>query len=79
VRKLYLIPAWLYLILGCCADPAIAAPKPIVKYLNVPVAMREGVRLSANVSGLERARMPAILVRTPHSKGADISAIIRPL
>jgi len=41
VRKLYLIPVWLYVLLGCCAYPALAAPKPIVKYLNVPVAMRD--------------------------------------
>ena len=56
----------LYLILACCAGPAVAAQKPIVRYLNVPVAMRDGVRLSANVFlASERARVPAILVRTP--------------
>ena len=64
----------LYLILACCAGPAIAAHKPIVKYLHVPVAMRDGVRLSANVFlSSEHARVPAILVRTPYGKGADIT------
>ena len=52
----------------------MAAQKPIVKYLSVPVAMRDGVRLSANVFlASERARVPAILVRTPYGKGADIT------
>jgi hypothetical protein len=65
----------LYLILACCAGPAVAAQKPIVKYLSVPVAMRDGVRLSANVFlASERARVPALLVRTPYGKGADITA-----
>ncbi len=64
----------LYLILACCAGPAVAAHKPIVKYLHVPVAMRDGVRLSANVFlGSEHGRVPAILVRTPYGKGADIT------
>ena len=74
MRKLYLILAWLYLILGCCAGAAVAAQRPIVKYLSVPVAMRDGVRLSANVFlASERARVPAILLRTPYGKGADIT------
>ncbi len=62
------------MIVAICAGPAVAAQKPIVKYLNVPVAMRDGVRLSANVFlASEHARMPAILVRTPYGKGADIT------
>jgi hypothetical protein len=45
----------------------------MVKYLGVPVPMRDGVRLSANVFlASEHARVPAILVRTPYGKGADI-------
>jgi len=45
-----------------------------VKLLSVPVAMRDGVRLSANVFlASERVRVPAILVRTPYGKGADIT------
>ena len=64
----------LYLILAICAGPAVAAQKPIVKYLNVPVAMRDGVRLSANVFlASEHARVPTILLRTPYGKGADIT------
>jgi putative CocE/NonD family hydrolase len=64
----------LYLILACCAGAAVAAQRPIVKYLSVPVAMRDGVRLSANVFlASERARVPAILLRTPYGKGADIT------
>jgi putative CocE/NonD family hydrolase len=57
-----------------CAGLAGAAPKPIVKRLQVPVPMRDGVRLSANVFlPSEHARVPAILVRTPYGKGADIT------
>ena len=71
-RKLYSID--LYLILACCVGPVVAAQKPIVKLLSVPVAMRDGVRLSANVFlASERARVPAILVRTPYGKGVDIT------
>ena len=63
----------LYLILAGCAAASAAAQKPIVKYLGVPVPMRDGVRLSANVFlPSEHARVPAILVRTPYGKGADI-------
>ena len=37
--------------------------------------MRDGVRLSANIFlPSEHARVPAILVRTPYGKGADITA-----
>jgi putative CocE/NonD family hydrolase len=59
-------------LLGC--GWSAAAPKVIVKYLHVPVAMRDGVRLSANVylPG-EHARYPVLLVRTPYNKGADIT------
>ena len=64
----------LHLILACCVGPVAAAQKPIVKLLSVPVAMRDGVRLSANVFlASERARVPAILVRTPYGKGVDIT------
>ena len=36
--------------------------------------MRDGVRLSANIFlPAERGRVPAILVRTPYGKGADIT------
>ncbi|MEO8370422.1 MAG: CocE/NonD family hydrolase [Candidatus Solibacter sp.] len=70
MRKLYLILA------GAALAPlATGAPKPVVKYLSVPVAMRDGVRLFANVYlSSENAKVPAILVRTPYGKGADITA-----
>ena len=57
-----------------CA-PAWSAPeRPIVRELHVPVPMRDGVRLFANVFlPAEHARVPAILVRTPYGKGADIT------
>jgi putative CocE/NonD family hydrolase len=65
----------LYLVLAGCACLAHAAQKPVVKYLSVPVPMRDGVRLFANVYlPSETSRTPAILVRTPYGKGADINA-----
>jgi putative CocE/NonD family hydrolase len=68
VRKLHLI-----LVAG--VSLAHAAPKPAIKYLSVPVPMRDGVRLFANVYlPSESSRLPAILVRTPYGKGADINA-----
>lgn len=44
-------------------------------YFNVPVPMRDGVRLSANVflPGA-RGRFPTILLRTPYNKGDAITA-----
>jgi putative CocE/NonD family hydrolase len=64
----------LYLILASCAYLADAAQKPVVKYLSVPVPMRDGVRLFANVFlPTESSRLPAILVRTPYGKGVDIT------
>jgi putative CocE/NonD family hydrolase len=45
-----------------------------VKELHVPIPMRDGVRLSANIFlPPDHARIPAILVRTPYGKGADIT------
>lgn len=60
-------------MLACCGCVA-AAQKSIVKYLHVPVAMRDGVRLSTNAYlPSDHGRFPAILVRTPYNKGADIT------
>ena len=54
---------------------ALAAAAPIEKQLHVRIAMRDGVRLCANVFRPAGAgRLPAILVRTPYGKGADINA-----
>jgi putative CocE/NonD family hydrolase len=62
----------LILTLACGAAFA-AAPKPIFKLLRVPVPMRDGARLSANVFlPADHARLPAILVRTPYNKGSDL-------
>ena len=64
----------LFLTLAFCACLADAAQRPVVKYLSVPVPMRDGVRLYANVYlPTEASRLPAILVRTPYGKGADIT------
>src|ERR1019366_4861341 len=57
-----------------CAGLA-SAQRPALKQLHVPVPMRDGVHLSANVFlPSERARVPTILVRTPYGKGADITS-----
>jgi len=64
----------LCLISALSVGLALSAPKPIVKRLSVPIPMRDGVRLSANIFlPSEHGRMPAILVRTPYNKGADIT------
>jgi len=61
----------LYLFVACAAFAA--SPKPIVKQMNVPVAMRDGVRLFANVFlPSDHGTFPTILVRTPYGKGFDI-------
>jgi putative CocE/NonD family hydrolase len=65
----------LYLVLSLVACLPGAPTKPVVKYFSVPVPMRDGVRLFANVYlPAEGSRLPAILVRTPYGKGADINA-----
>jgi putative CocE/NonD family hydrolase len=66
VRKLYLIAA--------CVSLLTAGQKPIVKYLSVPVPMRDGVRLLSNIFlPYDHGQFPCILVRTPYGKGADIT------
>lgn len=61
----------LYLILACGA-----ALSPAVKRLNVRIAMRDGVHLSANLFlPADRARVPAIVERTPYGKGPDITSL----
>ncbi len=53
---------------------AVEAP-PIVKTLGAQAAMRDGARLSTNVFRPgQRGRLPAILIRTPYGKGADLPA-----
>ncbi len=59
----------LFVIAGYCAS-LCAAEKPVFTRLHVPVPMRDGVHLSANVFlPSEHGRLPAILVRTPYGKG----------
>jgi putative CocE/NonD family hydrolase len=54
---------------------AITRTAPVVSQYNVPVPMRDGVRLSANVFRPgEEGRFPAILLRTPYGKGDAITA-----
>jgi putative CocE/NonD family hydrolase len=53
----------------------MGAPPQAQHRLRVPVLMRDGVRLSANVFLPSAAgRFPTILVRTPYGKGENISA-----
>ncbi|PWU02876.1 MAG: hypothetical protein C5B51_20130 [Terriglobia bacterium] len=62
----------LWLTVACCATLS-AATNAIFKMMRVPVPMRDGVRLSANVFlPSDRAHVPAILVRTPYGKGDDL-------
>jgi predicted acyl esterase len=50
-----------------------APPKATLQLARVPVPMRDGVRLSANIFlPAEHAHLPAILVRTPYGKGSGI-------
>ena len=62
---------WLILVLSAAV---LAAPKATFQLVRVPVTMRDGIRLSANVFlPSDRARLPAILVRTPYGKGPGIT------
>ena len=63
--------AFLTLAMGFTLDAATA-----IKRLHVPVPMRDGVRLAANVFlPPDKPRAPVILERTPYGKGADISPL----
>jgi putative CocE/NonD family hydrolase len=57
-----------------CAAVVSAAQKQPARLLRAEIPMRDGVRLAANVylPG-DRARMPAILERTPYGKGTEIT------
>lgn len=62
-------------LLGLVGSAALlaAGPEPMFRLLHVPVPMRDGVRLSANIFlPSEHARFPVILVRTPYGKGVDL-------
>ncbi|HEX5227707.1 MAG TPA: CocE/NonD family hydrolase [Bryobacteraceae bacterium] len=50
-------------------------PVPYAKLLHVRVAMRDHVRLEANVfHPVGNGRFPTVLLRTPYGKGADLPA-----
>jgi putative CocE/NonD family hydrolase len=63
-------------ILTLCAAAALGAANPpaaFLRQLDAAVPMRDGVRLSTNVFRPDiRARVPAILLRTPYNKGSDL-------
>lgn len=57
--------------MASCAAALSAATA--VKFLSVPVPMRDGVRLSTNVFlPTEGTRLPTILIRTPYGKGVRL-------
>ncbi len=60
--------------LPLAALAALAATQnPPPRLLRVPVAMRDGIRLFANVFlPAEHGRFPAILIRTPYGKGTAL-------
>ena len=65
-----------YLSLALCATTMAlaAAQKTLPRQLHVPVAMRDGIRLSANVFlPSEHGRFPTILIRTPYGKGIGLT------
>jgi putative CocE/NonD family hydrolase len=60
-------------MLACGVEIFAAEPKPSVAFWRVPIPMRDGARLSANVFlPSENAPLPAILVRTPYGKGTSL-------
>ena len=62
--------AWLL-----CAPLLVAAPAPIVRLLHQRVPMRDSIQLDTNVfHPVSSSRYPAILIRTPYDKGADLLA-----
>ena len=62
-----------YLILACAAAVS-AVPKQPARHLREQIPMRDGIRLAANVFlPPDRARMPAILERTPYGKGNGLT------
>ena len=65
------------LLLLCVAllSATSATPTHYAKLLHVRVAMRDNIRLDTNVFyPAGSARFPAVMVRTPYGKGADLPA-----
>lgn len=66
-------PGTLSLALCAVALAAAGTQNPPLRQLHVPVAMRDGVRLWANVFlPADRGRFPTILIRTPYGKGSSL-------
>jgi len=63
----------------CISLLAVSAawPQALKEQLHLRVPMRDGVELCTNVFSRASARLPAILVRTPYGKGADLAATYR--
>ncbi len=62
-------------ILLCLPLAHATTPEPYAKLLHLRVAMRDDVRLDTNVFyPFGNGRFPAILIRTPYGKGADLPA-----
>ena len=59
---------------SCCLSLTATASSGIVERLHVPIPMRDGVHLAANIFlPSDTARVPVILVRTPYSKGDSLT------
>ena len=66
------------LFLVCLPLARATSPVPYAKLLHVRVPMRDQVRLDTNVFHPPTSgRFPAILIRTPYGKGADLPASYR--
>ena len=65
-------------VLVCVCAAAFAAPGPVERVLHVRVPMRDSIHLDTNVFYPAAAgRYPAVLVRTPYGKGADLNPSYR--
>lgn len=59
----------------CLPLARATSPTPYAKLLHLRVSMRDDVRLDTNVFyPLGSGRFPAVLIRTPYGKGADLPA-----
>jgi putative CocE/NonD family hydrolase len=63
------------LFLVCLALARATSPAPYAKLAHVRVAMRDNIRLDANVFHPEGGgRFPTVLIRTPYGKGSELPA-----
>ena len=69
---------WILITLAWCGFAGSLSAE-IVKRLHVRIPMRDGIELAANIFlPSDSTRFPAILVRTPYSKGDDLATTFRP-